>query len=510
MKRNNLTSAIVAGIAGVAGFAGLATAVDLNPDGLGQVLIYPYYTVNTSPGVNGGGQDTLISVVNTSAIGKVVKVRFLEGYNSREVLDFNLYLSGHDVWTAAITTVGNATTGAQMITHDHSCLDGITAGVQQPFLPYGYDGTLTAFGQPKDSGPQTIDRTREGYLELIAMADVIAGSPLETDITHVQTGVPDAAVPPGCSSAAADTLNNIVPPTSGLFGDGMIVDVGVGTFFGYNAEAIDGFTDGILYTRPQLLTPTLQSAHTTYPGQFGNARAFVFEAGGTLLTADYALGRDAVSAVLMADTLYNEYIVDPVGLGATSDWVVTLPTKRFYVDSKPGEGVFPGATLPPFEVWFAGGTSNVTIGTAVYDREEGTVTPTISNCPSPFNPATCLAQSPILSYEVNVISFTNTSAATSSVFGSNLHKELGTYGNDGWAALDLVGPNLHSLPGGITPAPASNSVSLNGLPAIGFWAFNVINAHSQPGLLANYGGVFRHRASRSCKNMGAVADPACS
>ena len=84
MKRNSLTTAVVAGIAGVAGFAGLANAVDLNPDGLGQVLIYPYYTVNKS-------QDTLFSVVNTDPInGKAVKVRFLEGYNSREVLDFNL------------------------------------------------------------------------------------------------------------------------------------------------------------------------------------------------------------------------------------------------------------------------------------------------------------------------------------------------------------------------------------------------------------------------------------
>ena len=48
MKRNSLTTAVVAGIAGVAGFAGLANAVDLNPDGLGQVLIYPYYTINKS------------------------------------------------------------------------------------------------------------------------------------------------------------------------------------------------------------------------------------------------------------------------------------------------------------------------------------------------------------------------------------------------------------------------------------------------------------------------------
>ena len=106
MKRNSLTTAVVAGIAGVAGFAGLANAVDLNPDGLGQVLIYPYYTVNI-------GQDTLFSVVNTDPInGKAVKVRFLEGYNSREVLDFNLYLSPNDVWTARVSQTADDGGGA--------------------------------------------------------------------------------------------------------------------------------------------------------------------------------------------------------------------------------------------------------------------------------------------------------------------------------------------------------------------------------------------------------------
>ncbi|MGA9335964.1 MAG: hypothetical protein WBV39_16915, partial [Rudaea sp.] len=60
MNRNSLTTAVIAGIAGVAGIASMANAVNLNPDGLGQVLLYPYYTVNS-------GQNTLLSVVNTTA-----------------------------------------------------------------------------------------------------------------------------------------------------------------------------------------------------------------------------------------------------------------------------------------------------------------------------------------------------------------------------------------------------------------------------------------------------------
>jgi hypothetical protein len=99
MNRKNLTAAVLAGLAGIAGVAGTAQAVNLNPDGLGEVLIYPYYTVND-------GNQTLMTVVNTTGDAKAAKVRFLEGHNSREVLDFNLYLSEYDVWVAAIADGG--------------------------------------------------------------------------------------------------------------------------------------------------------------------------------------------------------------------------------------------------------------------------------------------------------------------------------------------------------------------------------------------------------------------
>src|SRR5690606_14660291 len=91
--------------------ANVATAVNINPDGLGQVLVYPYYTVRND-------QATLVSVVNTTDETKAVKVRFLEALNSREVLDFNLYLSPFDVWTGAIVATAN---GAQLQVTDTSC-----------------------------------------------------------------------------------------------------------------------------------------------------------------------------------------------------------------------------------------------------------------------------------------------------------------------------------------------------------------------------------------------------
>src|SRR5687768_5700186 len=144
MKKNSLTTALLAGLAGAAGLATTAHAVNLNPDGIGQALVYPYYTVN-------GGNQTILSVVNTSEDVKAVKVRFLESRNSREVLDFNLYLSEFDVWTGAVFRAEAATGRAGLVTNDNSCtvpqIKGNTSlpllGTLRyaPFLNFGYTGT---------------------------------------------------------------------------------------------------------------------------------------------------------------------------------------------------------------------------------------------------------------------------------------------------------------------------------------------------------------------------------
>ncbi|MCS6997690.1 MAG: hypothetical protein NZ533_12255, partial [Casimicrobiaceae bacterium] len=82
-KKKLLAAAVAAGASALAGTAG---AVAINADGLGQALIYPYYTARD-------GQTTFVSVVNTTTQGKVVKVRFREALNTDDVLDFNLFLS---------------------------------------------------------------------------------------------------------------------------------------------------------------------------------------------------------------------------------------------------------------------------------------------------------------------------------------------------------------------------------------------------------------------------------
>jgi hypothetical protein len=308
MKKNSLTTAVVAGIAGVAGLANVSNAVNLNPDGLGQVLIYPYYTVN-------GGNNTLISVVNTTDEVKAVKVRFLESLNSREVLDFNLYLSPFDVWTAAVTQA-SATGPGRIVTTDTSCTVPRIPAAGQDFRNFAYTGSFN------DDGVDTLDRTRDGHIEMIEMGVVVddgdvigpafplpgapanlsgvdnavgdSGEEFATDATHVN------GVPSNCNSLVASWASgawatnpaiDFDEPTGGLFGGASIVDVVNGTNLAYNADAIDGFftiaNNASLHTGPGFTLPTLAQAQTT----LGEADAIVFD-NGNLITLDFVSGRD--------------------------------------------------------------------------------------------------------------------------------------------------------------------------------------------------------------------------
>ena len=193
-----LPVAVLAAIAGVNG----AQAVHVNDDGTGQVLLYPYYTVE-------GGQDTLINLVNTTDDYKAVKIRILESMNSREVLDFNIYMSPRDHWSAAITADGD---GAKIRSVDNTCTvpRAISEGVAVPFRTFEYDGSFP--GSQPDYKPGTVpledsdgdvildengnevgekwgvERTREGYVEVIEMG-VVTDTTIQGCIEHGTDGI---------------------------------------------------------------------------------------------------------------------------------------------------------------------------------------------------------------------------------------------------------------------------------------------------------------------------------
>jgi hypothetical protein len=137
-------------IAGIGTLAAASVhAVNVSADGRGQALFYPYYTTRNDNLGNPYG--TLLSVVNASGSAKAVRVRFLEGKNSREVLDFNLFLSPFDVWTAAVLP-DPVTGGARVGTTDLSCtLPAFSASATAPYVSFAnasYSGANDDDGAP--------------------------------------------------------------------------------------------------------------------------------------------------------------------------------------------------------------------------------------------------------------------------------------------------------------------------------------------------------------------------
>ena len=602
MNRKNLTAAVLAGLAGIAGIASTAQAVNLNPDGLGEVLLYPYYTTND-------GNQTLLTVVNTTSDAKAAKVRFLEGHNSREVLDFNLYLSEFDVWVAAIADGGDLGFAEQagvphLVVPDTSCTvpylygNGVEAGLGfglQAFLPYAYTGDYA------DGGPTDISRTTEGYFEIIEMGVMTDNDSVKEDELEDIVGPHDARI--GSATAATHVIkedddgNEYVEPEDcqllvenwtnyignvtkphplagwwyndaeskcddeltneenlangcgqadeflgldstaanggGLFGSAAVVNVAQGTMFSYDAKAVQGFdttNDGIHFV-PGTIHPSLDDGDQ-YDAYVATRDEATNEVMVTSLT--YDRGVDAVSAVFMHDTLANTFTIQE-DLAAATEWVLTFPTKNWYVDPVLlGQEIFyipdvdddgcngwdPGEPNPYPPEWRPGDTPPVgwelctpvkdtsqnaarspftsifdgeaceAVSLRIWDREESPtveggniIPPIVSPAPPGVAPP---GEAPFeLCYEVNVLRFGETS-----VFGteSDLLLMVDDTPESGWGRITF-GTDADD-------EEHQDANGLRGLPVTGFAAEQYVNGTLAGGsVLANYGGLFGHKGS---------------
>ncbi|MEO5766630.1 MAG: hypothetical protein ABIR52_15125 [Casimicrobiaceae bacterium] len=465
--------AAIAGLSAL-GVTGVAQAVSVNPEGLGQALIYPYYTVRdqVSNGVVGVAPfNSLLSVVNSTASAKGVKVRFLEGKNSREVLDFNLYLSAKDVWTAAIIPTAN---GAGIFTADKSCTTptvSSSSATPTEFVNFAYTGSAS------DGADASLDRTREGYVEIIEMGNLTGAT--AAAVTHA-SGVPSCSP---LSGASADT----VPGNGGLFGGITLVNVLSGEDITADAVALQGFSTTALWAAPGSILPNLQSV---------NPKTSVVTTGTQTYITDWTGANfftiDPVSAVLMHNNVYNEFVLDTATKSGT-DWVLTMPTKFAYYSGTAVQALFQ-------RNFGAGGACDDVIVTQ-YDREERTIVSQTSFSPPPPT------QTDSICWEANVITFNN-----SNVFGSKNVANIPTTFQNGWASLNFNGSSVpagrHQLVGGasitfdtstgITGSLAATT--FNGLPTIGFAAQTFVNG-TIPGatgpIQSNYGGNFVHKFTRS-------------
>ncbi len=421
MKKNLLSVAVAASAAGV---ASLSTAqMYLNSEGTGEALVFPFYSAQ-------GGNDTYIQIGNTTSHYKAVRVRVVEGKAGLGAAEFNLYLSPEDHFSFAITSDGD---GARMLTGDSSCT------VPQITGPVSFSDAL--WGGADES------REQMGYLEVIEMGQIVATSDTAADIpgdcaqlaTNWSAGGAWATEASSGNVGTTDFMSNW--HGGGLFGVATVINVAAGSSFGYNAIAIadaieSGSSGSVLHYQYDAAGPDFDAA--------AMADSALITVNGVRTTYDGSSGANygPVSALLMSQSITNEYVIDPA-LSALTDWVVTMPTMGDHLS---------GSQLAPF----ASTTDQCQlVGMTTYNREG-------SMKMSSNDLQLCAA--------TNVVHFGSSSATNSS---SNLVSAAGAV--DGWAAgWATLGLHTDDVVGSVdTPRNLAGSVDgqtdpLAGLPVTGF------------------------------------------
>ena len=468
-------------LATLVGVSASAHAINVNQDGLGEVLLYSLYTSEE-------GNVTNINITNTTGFAKAVKVRFVEGQNSQEVLDFNLYLSPHDQWSGAVTQTAN---GAKLITADTSC----TA----PAIPA--EGVeFRSFGYKNDGGEQSAKRTRVGHLEVIEMG--VLGDTVAKLVTHDDTksGV-KGSTPKDCNGLrarfaaggkwASDLQDGFLTApevqelnaNGGLYGYATILNVEGSTQIAYDALALDNFmykeqiVDGEAFNGPQ---STHAKTGTVDPSLLGGGNAFATFKNGEEL--EYNDSAEAVSALLMKESISNDYVLD-VGRGSETNWVITFPTKRFHVDF-PGTAVEDRVATAPFVNAWVGGKSCHEVDVAHWDNEEFAGAPADLD----FSPAPP-GKTSALCYETNILTFNDAKVLGGEFVSYNVKLDQPDF-RFGWMNIgfnqdDTTAYELESL----------EDVTIKGLPAIGFSAVTISNNKANNGVMNNYGSSTSHKAN---------------
>lgn len=345
MNRNNSLKMALIGC-GLAGMQA-AGAVSLSADGIGQVLLFPYYTTRA-------GHDTVLSLVNSTTAGKAVRLRFREGRNSRVVLDLNLYLGANMSWSAAVTSDGGG----------NPVLRSYEAACTAPLLgadPANPAARQRAFSNEAyanhDMAGNSLDRAKEGFFEVIEMGEVnkefvlSSGENLfdaityaaitETPASTFTTGLACAAVAAAWETSGSFLASNgqeLGPPKGGLHGAAMIINIGDGTTYPFQPVALDAVYSAGHHAAPGSASPSLADADPS-------STVLV---DGVVTTSAWTQGIDAVSAVLTHTKAYNDYAFSPESAAVATDLVLTFPTKGFYV-ARESDGE---ATRAPFTAQF--------------------------------------------------------------------------------------------------------------------------------------------------------------
>ena len=327
-KPLGIAAAVAAASAGYAGIVNAQDATNASITGLGDLAIVPYYTTQA-------GFSTGISVINTSSMTQVIKLRLRRATDSMDALDFNVILSPQDVYTGYVQKNGEE---IRFYSNDNSC----TAPAYN-----GTDGQYFVMPDIYRVGAE------EGYIEIIGMGAADVAQPISVSALHNSTGVPAScalvrdnffpgATPSDYGTAANLNRRGVIDSTTthqgtGTFAASSFTDTGnvlkvsyfiksdeTGVEFGNDAVMIQDFLDGASMTnqRVGIFEGDLQGFD--YPDLNGGA---VFSA--VIDPISGAGGRDRYNGLRTAiggvgvindwsKNVQEQFSVD-------TDWVVTTP-----------------------------------------------------------------------------------------------------------------------------------------------------------------------------------------
>ncbi|MBB6520382.1 hypothetical protein [Pseudoteredinibacter isoporae] len=285
----------------------------LDPNGKGQLLMYPFYTAAAD-------NDTYISLINSTDDFKAVSVRVLQAHDGRSVASLYLYLSPHDHWSAVITKTSD-NEGARIRTADISCT--IPTGIAAEKI--GNIGEDLVFEGAEND---TASNNEIGHIEVIEMGtlnyqesgdkylhplnnntfsenDKNAIDSLKNAIKHTYYAPNDCSLLTTAWQAPSENTESIepsssafyypdtddepgdftqarvplAPPSGGLFGYGVIINVPDGTAAQYKAIAINNFMSGSYHPTPGGNEPGIDDGIPSATLRKKNGRKAVFLAG---------------------------------------------------------------------------------------------------------------------------------------------------------------------------------------------------------------------------------------
>ena len=273
-----------------------ASAVELDSDGFGEVLIFPFFNASS-------GWDTYIDLIfDNGVMPSMLKIHVRDGDTGALVNSFNVYQlktpfqdpPGHN-WRAAISQDENGNPFLTVAEGDCTVSGDFSSGETGADFQLGAAvGTIEVYALTGGLTAETLENV-SACVDLVSRWE--SGGLWDTN--------PDAGVMGGSVGRVS--------------GSASLVRVEDGLSAGYSAIALNDFADSISHTAPNALSPSLSDANPVAILPNGVEQA-----------PSSGEGVDAVALVLSAGnngykpTVTNQ-VISASGINARTEWVISYP-----------------------------------------------------------------------------------------------------------------------------------------------------------------------------------------